>query len=140
MHPQVQPTSSASTIASSAAPIPPCCCECHNRKPELVTQCTQTDKRCDPSLLAVKIENITVKHEIVNLKQQSETSEDDKAQSNFGANVVRDDDVKCKFYTGLTCLQFMCLWELLGPAKEKLAYWNQPLKTGGKVSIEATGG
>ena len=137
--PQVQPTSSASTIASSPVPIPPCCCECHNRKPELVTQCTQTDKRCDPSLLAVKIENITLKHEIVNLKQKLETSKDDKAQSNFGANVVRDDDVKCKFYTGLTWLQFMCLWEFLGPAKEKLAYWNQPLKTGGKSPSKRPG-
>ena len=42
---------------------------------------------------------------------------------------VRNNDKKCRFFTGLSWLQFMCLWNFLGPAKEKLTYWNRkPLK------------
>ena len=48
-----------------------------------------TDKCCDPSLLDVNIENVTLKHGIVNLKHQLETPKEDKAQSKF----VRDEDV-----------------------------------------------
>ena len=45
-------------------------------------------------------------------------------------NDVTDDDEKCKFYTDLTWMQLMCMWNVFGSCKDKLIYWNQPLKNG----------
>ena len=121
--------SSPSTVCSATdTPIPPCYCESSAKKPALVDKHTQTDRSCDPSLLAVKIENVTLRNEIVNLKYQLNACRQEKVHSNFGVDSVCDDAAKCKFYTGLTWLQFMCMWDFLGPAKNKLSYWNQPLK------------
>ena len=135
-------SSATSTCSSSATPPPlpcsmslPCCVSIT----QTCDQHTQTDKILDPSLLAVKIENVMLKNKITNLKQQLDKCQQDKSRANFGVNDVSNDDAKCKFYTGLTWMQFMCMWNFLGPAKDKLFYWNQPLKNGDKSPSKRPG-
>ena len=94
-------------------------------------QCTQTEAILDPSPLAVvKIENKVLKNETPNLNQRLEECQREKVTDNFCVNDVTDDDEKCKFYTDLTWMQFMSMWNFLGSCKDKLIYWNQPLKNG----------
>ncbi|XP_014670846.1 PREDICTED: uncharacterized protein LOC106811658 [Priapulus caudatus] len=88
---------------------------------------TQTEKNLNPSYVNVKIENLVLKNELADLKSKI-TSKDEPVKF-FCVDDVKDNDRKCKFYTGLTWLQFLCVWEFLGPAMEKLTYWNQPLKS-----------
>ncbi|KAK2178058.1 hypothetical protein NP493_564g03051 [Ridgeia piscesae] len=45
----------------------------------------------------------------------------------------------CKFYTGLTSDQFMCVRNYLSSAKDKVCYWNQQLKTGDKSPSKRPG-
>ena len=68
-------------------------------------------------------------------KEQQQVTQDKEQQQAtqdrppFGVDDVCNNDKKCRFYTGLSWLQFMCLWNFLGPAREKLSYWNhQPVK------------
>ncbi|XP_006818135.1 uncharacterized protein LOC102802862 [Saccoglossus kowalevskii] len=49
-------------------------------------------------------------------------------KKHFSVEDVSDDDVKCKFYTGLTWLQLLCLWDFLGRATNKLSLWSRPMK------------
>ena len=78
-------------------------------------QCTQTD-----AIIDVKIENKLIKNEISNLKQRLGECQREKVKDNFCVNDVIDDYEKCKLYTGLTWMQFMCMWNFLGSAKDKL--------------------
>ena len=57
----------------------------------------------------------------------------------FGIHDVKDNDAKCKFYTGLTWDQFVCVRNYLGSAKDKVCYWNQQLKTGDKSPSKRPG-
>ncbi|XP_062614631.1 uncharacterized protein LOC134276384 [Saccostrea cucullata] len=47
-----------------------------------------------------------------------------KTSSEFTFDVIMKDEEKFKYYTGLTLSQFTCLWEYLGPSRNKLVYWN----------------
>lgn len=134
-------TSSAcsASVAPDSALMP---CPVKLPLPVPVTTCdqqTKTPKNFYPSLLAVKIENVTLKHEIANLRQQLDECQKENASCNFGVRDVVDDEAKCRFYTGLTWIQFMFVWEFLGPAKDKVCYWNQQLKTGEKSPSKRPG-
>ena len=50
----------------------------------------------------------------------------------FSVDSVKKDDNLFKFYTGLAFLQFMALWEFLGPSCYNLQYWNKPTKSSDK--------
>ena len=123
---------SNSSQSTTPAPLP--------RSKRLVTyvfatqkheQCTQTEAILDPSLMAVvKIGNKVIKNETPNLKQRLDECQREKVKDHFCMNDVTDDDEKCKFYTDLTWMQLMCMWNFLGSCKDKLIYWNQPIKNG----------
>ena len=124
---QTTSASSQSDSSQSATPAPlprPTLLLTYVSATQKHEQCTQTDAILDASLLAVKIENKLLKNEITNLKQRLDECQREKVNDNFCVNDVIDDDEKCKFYTGL-------MWNFLGSAKDKLIYWNQPLKNGG---------
>ena len=99
-----------------------------DQKPVLIDKGTQTEHEMDPVYIQLKIENMVLKNEIADLKcKQNSVLITDKY---FRTDDVQDNDKKCKFYTGLTWLQFLCLWNFLGSAREKLSYWSHPLKPG----------
>ena len=75
-----------------------------------------------------------------NLKQRLDECQREKVKDHFGVNDVTDDDEKCKFYTDLTWMQLMCMWNFLGSCKNKLIYWNQPLKNGDTSPSKWQGG
>ena len=104
---------------------------------ETVDEGTQSEP--DSLVLELKLQNIILQRENTKLKstleeQQQATQDKEQQQATqdrppFGVDDVRNNDKKCRFYTGLSWLQFMCLWNFLGPAREKLSYWNhQPVK------------
>ena len=58
----------------------------------------------------VKIENITLKHEVAKLRHQLDDCQQTNAGfpgGHFGIHDVKDNDAKCKFYMGLTLDQFV---------------------------------
>ncbi|KAK2153699.1 hypothetical protein NP493_2271g00004 [Ridgeia piscesae] len=133
-----------STPACSAS-IDPAPTPCTVKLPSPATlghQHTQTTKGHDSDIVAVKIKNVILNHEIAKLRQQlaecQETNEGVPG-GHFGIHDVKDNDAKCKFYTGLTWDQFMCVWNYLGSAKDKVCYWNQQLKTGEKSPSKRPG-
>ena len=95
---------------------------------------TQTDQatQSDPDNLVrdLKLQNLLLKRENARLKAAlHDRTPPVPPKPSFGVESVRNNDKKCRFYTGLSWLQFMCLWNFLGPAKEKLMYWNRkPVK------------
>ena len=44
-----------------------------------------------------------------------------------------------KFYTGLTYLQFMCLWKFLGDATKKVNFWNSSVSNLNKTPSKRPG-
>ncbi|XP_002738809.1 uncharacterized protein LOC100367476 [Saccoglossus kowalevskii] len=93
--------------------------------PEMNDASTQTDRSQDADIVALKIENLCLKNELMDLKSKKNNSSKKK---HFSVEDVSDDDVKCKFYTGLTWLQLLCLWDFLGRATNKLSLWSRPMK------------
>ena len=49
-------------------------------------------------------------------------------------DVVKYEDVKFKFYAGLTYSQFLALWEFQGPAANKLVHWGRAQKGNTKTA------
>ena len=88
---------------------------------------TQTGKKLDPSLLVVKLENITLKHEITRLRQQVDKYQQDRTRATFGLHGDAQDNTS-QFYTEPTIIQSSVLG-LLGSAQDGVHYWNQQLKT-----------
>ena len=61
------------------------------------------------------------------VKQCPTTSSPDSSTSrdtHFNFEAVRKDDKMLKFYTVMTYLQFMCLWNFLGDCTKKIIFWN----------------
>ena len=106
--------------------MPPSDCEPQHDKPaptgtQTVNEGTQSEP--DSLVLELKLQNIILQRENIKLKsaleEQHQATQD---RPTFGVDDVRNSDKKCRFYTGLSWLQFMCLWNFLGPAREKLSY------------------
>ena len=116
--------------ASSNPMLSPSSCDI----PPANVMSTQTDQatQSDPDNLVrdLKLQNLLLKRENARLKAAlHDRTQPAPPKPSFGVESVRNNDKKCRFYTGLSWLQFMCLWNFLGPAKEKLMYWNRkPVK------------
>ena len=116
--------------ASSNPMLSPSSCDI----PPANVMSTQTDQatQSDPDNLVrdLKLQNLLLKRENARLKAAlHDRTQPAPPKPSFGVECVRNNDKKCRFYTGLSWLQFMCLWNFLGPAKEKLMYWNRkPVK------------
>jgi len=77
-----------------------------------------------PSYGKLKLENLLLRNENMKLTSVKKCTE----RKYFSTDDVKDNDTKCKFYTGLCWRQFLCLWNFLGPATNKLTYCDQPQK------------
>lgn len=105
--------------------------EDHNKTPHTDTRSTDSQQSTDKDprdsqIVKLKLEILLLKNENTLLKSQQNTT--CTCEKNIDVSYVTEDDEKCKFYTGLTWSQFLCLWEFLGPAKNKLSYCDQPTK------------
>ncbi len=74
-------------------------------------------------LLAAKLEIKSLKREIKSLKCKVLSCKEIEQLKNFSIAYVEGNDNKCRFYTGLTWKQFLCLWRFLGPSTENLKYY-----------------
>ncbi|XP_048747865.2 uncharacterized protein LOC125660063 [Ostrea edulis] len=114
--------------------------------PSTVTSATSSKKRtyddafggkCDkdtqtPSIsmtlkdsLALKVDNYQLKRKVEDLQNEITRKRD---EHHFSIESIEDDDEKMNFYTGLTYMQFMCLWRFLGPATRNLSRLSNPRK------------
>lgn len=85
----------------------------------------QTHAKCD-EVEKLKLENKLLKKELSKMKRQNAVTQ---KKHTFSVDNVKNDDKQFKFYTGLTWLQFMALWNFLGPSRDKLSYHNSSLKS-----------
>ncbi|XP_041858672.1 uncharacterized protein LOC121650918 [Melanotaenia boesemani] len=88
-------------------------------------QSCQTDATCD-ELIKLKLENKIQKDELSKCREQDVNAQQ---KSTFSVDDVRNDDKQAKFYTCLTWLQFMALWNFLGPSTDKLTYHKSTLRS-----------
>ncbi|XP_060578712.1 uncharacterized protein LOC132735740 [Ruditapes philippinarum] len=85
-------------------------------------------------ILKVQLESMDCRKTTVNKKlfDQSQALSDkgshgnnDKNSRFFSTYDIENDDKKCKFFTGLTWLRFLLLFNFLSPAVTHLQYWNR---------------
>ena len=96
----------------------------NDHRTDKVDKSCQTEDTCD-EMVQLKVENIILRNRLAKCKKQNAATQQKQL---FSFNDVRRDDEQFKFYSGLTWLQFMALWNFLGPSKEKLAYYKSTLK------------
>lgn len=75
--------------------------------------------------LALKVDNYQLKRKVEDLQNEITRKRD---EHHFSIESIEDDDEKMNFYTGLTYMQFMCLWRFLGPATRNLSRLSNPRK------------
>lgn len=82
-----------------------------------------------------------MKNKISILEVSSDNRNKDEAQTAeyFSYNQCKDSKKKMKFYTGLTFLQFLALWNFLGDAARKLSYWNRDVQNPEKSPKKKSG-
>ena len=92
-----------------------------------VTSSSDKETQATSSIeLSLKIENNLLKNQLKMLR--TNPAHHSTTTQVLDITDVKDDDVKCRFYTGLVWLQVMALWEFLGPAKYKLTMWGSSMK------------
>ncbi|XP_006824990.1 uncharacterized protein LOC100378599 [Saccoglossus kowalevskii] len=98
-----------------------------DNKIETVDKGVQTDFKSQEIdlLIRLRVENTVLKNELTLLKNSDHISPTSVEKRYFSVNDVEGNEAKCKFYTGLTWLQFMSLWNFLGPARDKLLFWKR---------------
>ena len=96
-----------------------------------VTESKSTQTLPDTNGLRLICENVTLRNELADmtskLEVQNGLNDATTQRKYFRACDIQNDNEQCKFYTGLTWLQLMSLWDMLGSSKNKLTYWNQIL-------------
>ena len=95
--------------------------------PAVTHATTQTAIGSCAHVVTTRIENMCLENKLTLLSASGSSSMSCNGPQTtpvFGFESCKDDDVQFKFYTGLTFVQFMCLWDFLGPAVSKLTYWN----------------
>jgi hypothetical protein len=107
---------------------------------EIETQCTpvkvrviqvQTehpimiDKQVQVSLASSELisARLEIKALKVKLDKTTKSIQHNGASRNFSTTEIENNEKKCCFYTGLTWLQFPCLWRFSGPSAENLKYY-----------------
>jgi hypothetical protein len=109
---------------------------CH---PDLVEKETQTETRQTSEMVCLRIENKILENK-QRLLPSSEAFKINKPKHKIDENTklvahasyhdsfcvesLKNDDKKFKFYTGLTYVQFSCLWDMLGKSTSKVNFWN----------------
>ncbi|XP_035988198.1 uncharacterized protein LOC105923908 isoform X2 [Fundulus heteroclitus] len=84
-----------------------------------VDKSCQTDTKCE-EMTRLKVENHILKKKLSNFDLLTATTQQ---KPFFSVDDVKNDDKQFQFYTGLTWIQFMALWNFLGPAKDDLTYY-----------------
>ena len=78
------------------------------------------------SELSLKIQNNLLKNQLKMLR--TDTAQHSATTEVLDITDMEEDDVKCRFYTGLVQLQVLALWQFLGPTKYKLSMWGCSMK------------
>ena len=86
--------------------------------------------RIQNKILETEVKSLTSKLDLAKCHQKSQQNQhevktESETSPRFDISYMKDDDKKCKFYTGLTFIQFMQLWNFLKPAVQHLKYWNR---------------
>ncbi|KAM4574074.1 uncharacterized protein V3H82_008823 [Fundulus diaphanus] len=85
----------------------------------------QTDTNLEEAM-GLKMENQTLKEELSRRLYQHVAP---PQKPPFSVDEVKNDVKQFKFYTGLTWLQFMSLWDFLGPSRDKLPRYKSSVKS-----------
>ncbi|XP_061170632.1 uncharacterized protein LOC133180037 [Saccostrea echinata] len=125
--------------------------KCFQVKPQEASMSTQTERNINIEL-EVRIENSMLKNKVKllqnevdhlktssSLKIPSKPKTSVETSSEFTFDNIMKDEEKFKYFTGLTISQFMCLWEYLGPSRNKLVYWNSDCEYPDRSSIKRPG-
>ncbi|KAM4716274.1 uncharacterized protein FYW61_018838 [Anableps anableps] len=86
----------------------------------------QADTKYD-EVMSLKVENRFLKKKLSKCKNQNVAT---NQKHFFSVDDVKNDDKQFKFYTGLTWLQFMTLWNFLGLPRDEPSYHKSSLKSG----------
>ncbi|XP_021163678.2 uncharacterized protein LOC105939306 [Fundulus heteroclitus] len=95
------------------------------RSIDKVDKSCQTDTNLEEAM-ELKMENQTLKEE---LSRRIYEHVAPPQKPPFSVEEVKNDDKQFKFYTGLTWLQFMSLWDFLGPSRDKLPRYKSSEKS-----------
>ena len=94
--------------------------------PVIATSSDKETQATSHSELSLKIENNLLKNQLKMLR--TDTAQDSATTEVLDITDMEEDDVKCRFYTGLVQLQVLALWQFLGPTKHKLTMWGCSMK------------
>ena len=119
-------------------------------KPDTQDQTCQTAKPVTSDMVRLSVQNQILKNslkvsagsfEMKKPRKQSsaEGSPAKKTSEKFNLESLKNDDKMCKFYTGLTFLQFMCLWNFLGDCTKKINFWNSTVSNLDKTPSKRPG-
>ena len=87
---------------------------------------TQTLPNVTKEVLSLKLQNHQLQHQLQ--KTMVNDNDSSRKSDSFCLDDVKDDDKKMQFYTGLTFLQFQCLWRFLGDSVNNLCRPKNPNK------------
>ena len=94
--------------------------------PVLATSSDKETQATSHSELSLKIQNNLLKNQLKKLR--TDTAQDSATTEVLDITNMEEDDVKCRFYTGLVWLHVLALWQFLGPTKYKLSMWGCSMK------------
>lgn len=89
----------------------------------LATKCIQVDSMPLREVIRARLEIKALKRQLNSHKEQFHRPRSILGVQRFSISEMKCNDNKCRFYTGLTWSQFMCLWRFLGSATEHLQYY-----------------
>ena len=120
-------------------------------KPSTQDQDTQTEKTPSSVIVKLKIQNRILENNLkvspvptFNLlkrptKQSVAGNFAVSSKAHFNIESVKNDDKILKFYTGLTYMQLMCLWNFLGNCTRKMNFWNSSVNNLDKTPSKRPG-
>ena len=103
------------------------------------SQVNMADAGCqtvyDKCGLQTKVETMILRNEL-NIARAPSPTVGCQQMPPLNINEMKGDAKKMKFFTGLTYLHFMALFNFLGPVVNNLTYWNRPTKQSRKISSQ----
>ena len=117
-------------------------------KPSTQDRASQTPKAASSDVVRLQIENKILENNIKvssqpflkrPVKKASESPSKSKRTHSFNVESTKSDDKMFKFYTGLTYIQFMCLWKFLGDCTKKVNMWNSEVSNQDKTPSKRPG-
>ncbi|XP_013419440.1 uncharacterized protein LOC106180094 [Lingula anatina] len=104
-------------------------CQCHLTKNTEADEKAVTDAASqtayDKMYLQSKVENMLLKNQLKTLSTPiTPPGSTSKEKPSLSFASVKDNPKQMKFFTGLTLVHFMSLFNFLGPAVNNLKYWN----------------